>query len=350
MDSRRPTTLADIARELGITPAAVSKALRGALDISAETRQRVAEKAREMNYRVNLTARSLSSRSTRLIGVVVPAFLHSFYGDVLTAFSAVLDPRNYQAIITCSNEDPETEARQMEVLLSRQAEGLLVATCQADDRYGVFARARELGVPVVLFGRNIDPPINSWVGSDNVSVGRRATRHLLDAGRRRIAHIYGPVNSSTASRILGYRQALEEAGLPVPDSYIRGGGENDPIPEQAMRELLDLPEPPDAVFCYNDAVAGSCMRVIRAAGLRMPEDIALIGVGNIRFSDVMLSPLTTINQCSSKIGEVAARSLLSYIDTGQEPGIIAIPGDLIIRESCGVSLAGRSAAFQPTLA
>ena len=102
-----------------------------------------------------------------------------------------------------------------------------------------------------------------------------------------------------------------------------------------MRELLQLPEPPDAVFCYNDAVAAACLRVIVSAGLKTPDDIALVGVGNIRFSDVMLSPLTTINQGSSRIGEVAAKSLLSYIDTGQEPGIISIPGDLIVRESCG---------------
>jgi LacI family transcriptional regulator len=336
MDPRRPTTLADIARELGITPAAVSKALRGALDISVETRQRVADKAREMNYRVNLTARALSSRSTKLIGVVVPTFLHSFYGDVLTAASAVLDPRDYQTIITCSDEDPEQEARQIDVLLSRQAEGLLVATCQLDDRYGVFARTRDLGVPVVLCGRNIDPPINAWVGSDNVSVGQRATRHLIEAGRRRIAHVYGPPNSTSNLRIAGYRQALEAASLPVRDSYIRGGSENDPVAEQAMRELLALDEPPDAIFCYNDAVAAACMRVIMAAGLTMPDDIALIGVGNIRFSDVMRSPLTTIDQCSARIGEVAATNLLSYIDTGREPGLIYIPGDLIVRESCGI--------------
>jgi LacI family transcriptional regulator len=344
MDPRRPTTLADIARELGITPAAVSKALRGALDISAETRQRVAEKAREMNYRVNLTARSLSSRSTKLIGVVVPTFLQSFYGDVLTAASAVLDPRDYQAIITCSDEDPETEARQIDVLLSRQAEGLLVATCQSDDRYGVFARTRDLGVPLVLFGRNIDPPINSWVGSDNVSIGGSATEHLINAGRRRIAHVYGPPNSTSTWRILGYRRALEAAGLPVREEYIRGGGENDPIAEQAMRELLALPEPPDAVFCYNDAVAAACLRVIVSAGLKTPDDIALVGVGNIRFSDVMLSPLTTINQGSARIGEVAAKGLLSYIDTGREPGIIPIPGDLIVRESCGSAGIRKSAS------
>src|SRR5918993_4923358 len=215
MQPRQPTTLADIARELGITPAAVSKALRGALDISVDTRRRVAEKAAEMNYRVNLTARSLSSRSTKLIGVVVPTFLHSFFGDVLTAATAVLDTRGFQPIMTCTDEKPEQEAKQIDILLSRQAEGLLVATCQSDDRYGVFARARDLRVPVILMARNLTPPVNSWVGSDNVTIGRDATNHLIQAGRRRIAHIFGPVNSTSLLRIEGYKQALQNAGLPV---------------------------------------------------------------------------------------------------------------------------------------
>ena len=339
VDPRRPTTLADIARELGITPAAVSKALRGALDISAETRRRVADKAREMNYRVNLTARSLSSRSTKLIGVVVPTFQHSFYGDVLTAASAVLDTRDFQPIITCSDEDPEQEAKQIDVLLSRQAEGLLISTCQSDDRYGVFARARELRVPLILIARNIDPPINSWVGTDNITTGIRATRHLIEAGRRKIAHIYGPPNSSTRLRVDGYRQALQAAGLAVREEYIRGGAETDSVAEDAMRGLLDLAEPPDGLFCYNDAVAAACMRVIVARGLKIPDDIALVGVGNIRFSDVMLSPLTTIDQCSGVIGEIAAINLLKVIDTGEECGIIHVPGDLIVRESCGIQQA-----------
>jgi LacI family transcriptional regulator len=336
MEPRRPTTLADIARELGITPAAVSKALRGALDISAETRQRVAEKAREMNYRVNLTARSLSSRSTKLIGVVVPTFLHSFFGDVLTAATAVLDTRGFQLIMTCSDEKPEEEAKQIDILLSRQAEGLLVSTCQCDDRHGVFQRAKELRVPVIMIARNIDPPINSWVGSDNVNMARTATGHLVSGGRRRIAHLQGPVNSTAVGRIEGYRQALREAGLPYREEYLRGGGETDWIAERGMSELLDLPEPPDAVFCYNDAVAAACMRVIMNRGLRVPDHIALAGIGNTRFSDVLWSPLTTVNQSPDRIGEIAAINLLKAIDTNAETGNVTVPGDLIVRESCGV--------------
>lgn len=335
MNHRRPTTLADIARELGITPAAVSKALRGALDISADTRQRVAEKAREMNYRVNLTARSLSSRSTKLIGVVVPTFLHSFFGDVLTAATAVLDTRGFQPIMTCTDERAEQEAKQIDILLSRQADGLLVATCQSDDRYGVFARARELRVPIVLIARNIDPPINSWVGSNNVAIGRQATRHLIDAGRTRIAHVYGPINSTALQRIEGYRQALRHAGQPVRDEYLRGGGETDSIAERSMRELCDLENPPDAVFCYNDAVAAACMRILMGCSLKVPDDVALVGVGNTRFSDVLWSPLTTIDQCADRIGDMAATGLLRAIDTGEEAGAVIVTGELVVRDSCG---------------
>jgi LacI family transcriptional regulator len=335
MNPRRPTTLADIARELGITPAAVSKALRGALDISAETRKRVAEKAAEMNYRVNLTARSLSSRSTKLIGVVVPTFLHSFFGDVLTAASAIFDTRGFQPIITCSDDDPEQEAKQIDILLSRQAEGLLVATCQSEDRYGVFARARDLHVPMLLMARNIKPVVKSWVGSDNVAIGRTATDHLISAGRERIAHIYGPVTSTSVGRIEGYKQSLMAAGMPVREEYVVGGGESDAVAHRCINELLALREPPDGVFCYNDAIAGACMRVVMDRGLKVPDDIAFVGVGNTRFSDVLWSPLTTVDQHAGQIGSIAAANLLKAIDGEEQSELTYVRGDLIIRESCG---------------
>jgi LacI family transcriptional regulator len=238
--------------------------------------------------------------------------------------------------MTCSDEKPEEEAKQIDILLSRQAEGLLVSTCQCDDRYGVFERAKELRVPVVMIARNIDPPMNSWVGSDNVNMARTVTSHLVSAGRKRIAHLRGPTNSTASSRIEGYREALREAGLPQREEYLRGGGETDAIAERGMSELLELSEPPDAVFCYNDAVAAACMRVIMNRGLRVPDDIALAGIGNTRFSDVLWSPLTTVNQSPDQIGEIAATNLLRAIDTNAETGNVTVPGDLIVRQSCGV--------------
>jgi LacI family transcriptional regulator len=186
-----------------------------------------------------------------------------------------------------------------------------------------------------MIARNIDPPINSWVGSDNVNMAKTVTRHLVSAGRKRIAHLHGPVNSTAASRIDGYREALREAGLPQREEYLRGGGETDAIAERGMSELLDLADAPDAVFCYNDAVAAACMRVIMNRGLRVPDDIALVGIGNTRFSDVLWSPLTTVNQSPDRIGEIAATNLLKAIDTNAETGIVTVPGDLIVRQSCG---------------
>jgi DNA-binding LacI/PurR family transcriptional regulator len=256
----------------------------------------------------------------------------------------VLDTRGFQPIMTCTDERPEQEAKQIDILLSRQAEGLLVATCQSDDRYHVFARARDLRVPVVLMARNLTPPVNAWVGSDNVTIGRDATNHLIHAGRRRIAHIFGPLNSSTIFRIEGYKQALQHAGLPVRDEFIVGGGETDAVAERCMQDLLALDHPPDAVFCYNDALAAGCMRIIMKRGLKAPDDIAFVGVGNTRFSDVFWSPLTTIDQHATRIGEVAATNLLKAIDNNGEAGIVYVPGELMVRESCGTSrLASQSA-------
>ena len=240
-----------------------------------------------MNYRVNLTARSLSSRSTKLIGVVVPKFLHSFWGDVLTAATAVLDTRGFQPIMTCSDETPEQEAKQIDILLSRQAEGLLVATCQSDDKYGVFARARELHVPVILMARNLDPPVNAWVGSDNLTIGRQANR-TPDRSRSKADRSYLRPDEFHYVAPHGRIQAsIAEAGHAIREEYIMGGAETDAVAERCMRDLLKLRERPDAVFCYNDAIAAGCMRIIMARGLKAPEDIAFVGVGNTRFSDVL---------------------------------------------------------------
>jgi LacI family transcriptional regulator len=254
---------------------------------------------------------------------------------VLTAASAVLDTRGFQPIITCTDETPEQEAKQIDILLSRQAEGLLVATCQSDDRYGVFARARDLHVPVVLMARNLSPPLSSWVGSDNVRIGRDATNHLINAGRKRIAHIYGPTNSSALLRMQGYKESLRNAGMPIREEYMVGGAETDSVAEPSMRQLLSLADRPDAVFCYNDATAAACLRVSMSEGVRVPDDIALVGVGNTRFSDVMWSPLTTVEQHADQIGHIAATGLLKAIDTSAETGIVFVQGDLIVRESCG---------------
>ena len=183
--------------------------------------------------------------------------------------------------------------------------------------------------------RNLDPPVNSWVGSDNLTIGRQATEHLIGAGRKRIAHIYGPMNSTTLRRMEGYKQALREAGHAIRDEYIMGGAETDAVAERCMRDLLKLRERPDAVFCYNDAIAAGCMRIIMARGLKAPEDIAFVGVGNTRFSDVLWSPLTTFDQQAGSIGELAASNLLRAIDTDEETGIVYVTADLIVRESCG---------------
>lgn len=333
LESRRQiVTLAQIAEQLGVTPMAVSKALRGHKDISVATRQRVIAKARELNYRVNLTAAALRSRRNKLIGIVVPTFLHSFFSDMVEGAGAALESQGYQSLIAITGEDAAREIRQIEGLLARQMDGLIVVTCQNRDRSGIYRRIREMGMPLVLAGRRLDGFEASHVSVDNFEVGRTATEHLLSQGRTWIAHLSGPDNSTSLLRAKGYRAALRRARLRVPAGYVAGGSDDDAAVAKATRTLLELPRRPDALFCYNDQIAILALRTILAAGLRVPEDMALVGVGNIRYSDVLAAPLTTIDQQPQCIGETAAKLLLENAAGGGVKEIL-LPSRLIARAS-----------------
>lgn len=333
---QRPVTLAVIADQLGITRMAVSKALRGHKDISAETRRRVLAKATELNYQVNLTALALRSRQNKLVGIVVPTFLHSFFSEMVEGAGRALEAQGYQTLVAVTGESAEREVHQIEGLLARQVDGLIVASCQRRDRSGVFQRAKGRGVPVVLAGRRLGNFETSYVSVDNFEVGRIATEHLLSQGRRRIAHLCGPENSTSDLRRKGYRAALRDARVRVPAGYVAGNSDADDAVAQATRRLLRHSRMPDAIFCYNDQMAITALRTILAEGMRVPQDIAIVGVGNIRFSDVLAVPLTTIDQQPQEIGRTAAKLLL---ENANGAGIrqTILPARLVVRESSGAA-------------
>ena len=313
----------------------VSKALRSHSDISEQTRMRVMKRARELDYRPNWIARSLVTRRTYVIGLVIPDLMHSFFAEVAKGVARKFEPLNYQIIIANSDENADIEERQVELLLARSVDGLIIASSQPNSRRSLFGTLANRKVPYVLVDRSPSGLDANFVGVKDEEIGAMATGHLIEQGCRRIAHIRGPLIPTGTGRLRGYTRTLAKHGLKAAAEHVVSGQHNDGSGYDAMRELLQLNPPPDGVFCYNDPVAAGAIKAVLEAGLKVPDDIAIVGAGNVHYSDLLRVPLSTIDQSSSAIGETAAEMLVSCIEskTPLPPKRILIAPQLIVRES-----------------
>jgi LacI family transcriptional regulator, galactose operon repressor len=329
------TRMKDIADDLGLSLMTISKALRGQSDISEATRKRVLKRARELDYRPNWAARSLVTRRTHMIGLVIPDLMHSFFAEVARAVARKVEPLQYQIVISNSDENAETEERQIELLSARSVDGLIIASAQANGRRMLFRNLRKRKVPFVLIDRMLPGLDAHFVGVRDEEIGALATRHLIEQGCRRIAHIRGPAISTGTGRLRGYRRALAAAGLRASPEYVASGEHSDASGYKAMIQLLGLDERPDGVFCFNDPVAAGAIKAILAAGLDVPGDIAVIGAGNVHYSDLLRIPLSTVDQSSSLLGETAAQVLIRSIESDRPLPAerILLPPQLVIRDS-----------------
>ena len=327
----------DIARELGVSVVTVSKALRNHDDISEETRNRVLQRMRDLNYRPNLAARALVTGHSYTVGFVVPGLLHSFFAEIAKGLTNVLRKNGYCLVIATSEEDPQLEREEIERLLARHVDALIVASTQSERTS--FDRIEEQNVPYVLIDRRINELNSNFVGVDDQAAGMIATEHLVQSGYRRIACLYAPGLSQAQGRLEGYRKALQKHGATLRPEYIRTldeiGDASDDAAYAAMKELLSLEEPPDAVYCFNDPSALNAMKAVLDAGLRIPEDVAFVGSGNIRHSDFLRVPLTTVDQNSIAMGERAAKLALSLIEskTALKPRTVLLESKLVVRQS-----------------
>ncbi len=328
--------LKDIARDLGISVITASKALRGAKDISEETRQRVLKRMEELNYRPNMMARGLASGKSYLVGLVVPDLLHPFFAEFAKSLNGVLRKQNYGIFLASSEEDPEIEQKEIRQVLARGVDALLIASCQQalEGFYGM----DDQRTPFILIDRDFPHLRANFVGTNDVVVGRLAATHLLQTGKRRIAHIAGPDLSPGTDRLHGYRSTLQEAGLSVPDDYVICNAKAEELGETAgyegMRRLLDLKSRPDGVFCYNDLMAIGAMQATMEAGLAIPGDIAFIGCGNVRYSNYLKIPLSSIDQSTSQLGKNAGDMALELIEQKQGASKrVLIEPSIIVRAS-----------------
>jgi LacI family transcriptional regulator len=327
----------DIAKDLGLSQATVSKVLREHPDIGEKTRQRVLERVKELDYQPNSLARSLVTGRSYLIGLVVPSLLHPFFAEIARALSSVIRGKGYSLIVSSSEEDPELEREEISRLLARRLDALIIASCGSTME--PFERMESKSQPYVLIDRELNGLGANFVGIDDEKAGWLATEHLIATGRRRVAHIRGQDNSTGIGRFEGYRKALQHRGVPYSEDYVvrRNYVDTETTRQgaEAMRLLLERDPKPDAVFCFNDPLAIGAMSTILEAGLRIPEDIALIGCGNLPNNDCLRVSLSSVDQHSQMIGQRAAELVLSLIASKQMPRArtIILEPTLVVRSS-----------------
>jgi LacI family transcriptional regulator len=330
-------TMKDIARDLGIAVITVSKVMRNKDDVSEETRKRVLERVKEVNYTPNLAARALVTGRSNLIGLVVPDLLHTFFAEIAKSLSNALQKKDYHLIIATSDEAPELEERTVNRLLGRKLDALIVASaCTTSE---MFKRIQQQGPPLVLIDRSFHDLDTNYVGADDEMIGILATEHLIEIGCKRIAHLRGPETSAGIGRLNGYLKALSKHKMKSLPGYVFAPGTVDVHSTESGAELtkrlLSLNPRPDGIFAYNDPMAIGAIEVILDAGLRVPEDVAVIGSGNLYYDAKLRIPLSSIDQHTEQIGERAARLTLSLLGSKTRPRnkTVIIEPELVIRAS-----------------
>jgi LacI family transcriptional regulator len=332
--------LKDIARDLGVSVITVSKVLRNHPDIGEETKARVLQRVRELNYKPNPVARALVTGRTLSIGLVVPDLVHPFFAEIAKGLSGVLHDSGYGLLIASSEENVEREIHIIEGMLARRVDALLLASARPATECAPLGPDKK--TPCILIDRRFPGDPTHFVGIDDARAGALATAHLIEAGCLRIAHIRGPQVSTALGRLQGYREALSHAGLTMPASYVvteaTGDEKGDVSGYEAMKQLLAIQPRPDGVFCYNDPAAMGAMQAILEAGLRVPQDIAVIGCGNVVYAPFLRVPLSSIDQKSASIGHQAGEMALSLVSTKTPPApqTVLLEPELVVRSSTRV--------------
>ncbi|MDP9049415.1 MAG: LacI family transcriptional regulator [Acidobacteriota bacterium] len=299
----------DIAKALKLSIVTVSKVLnKKDANISEVTRQRVLECARKLDYRTNLAARSLVTGESRMIGLIVPELFHGFFGGVAAGMSDALTEQGYGLIISSSRDSESLERSEIRQMLARSVDAIVVASCGAKPDALLAANH---DVPVILLDRRVGAPGDFWmVGTNDRKAGELATQHLIDTGGKRIAYIGAAALSPTSDREAGFRAAIARSGMRVSPKHVvrlpQNEESNHVLGARFMRGLLELKPRPDAVFCYNDPTAWGAMQAIFEAGLRVPEDVAVVGCGGMMYNELLRVPLTSIDQNALLMGQETA--------------------------------------------
>lgn len=328
----KPVSIKDIARMAGVTHPTVSRALRNSPLVSRETVERIQRIANEAGYRTSAAARSLVTQRSDTIGVVVTNIADPFVAGVVSGIEEKADEQGMAVFLANSNAEPDREVRVARKFGERRVDGIIVTASRVGAQY--VPLLTHMRVPIVLLNNQHPSLFAHSVMIANVQASQDAMRYLIQLGHRRIAYLgdrYG--HQSDTERFTGYRQALKDSGIPFePLLVVHGDGKPDGA-AAAIEQLLLLPQPPTAVFCYNDLSALGAMRQIRTHGLRIPADLSIVGFDDLFISEYLDPPLTTVRQPMRHMGRMAMETLLQIFAGNDSAHDIKVPGEFIVRQS-----------------
>jgi LacI family transcriptional regulator len=308
-------TIKDIAKELGISPSTVSKALTGHHDISSSTKKAVRELAEKWNYKPDQVALSLKSGLSKTIGVIVPEIVHYFFSTVIGGIEDVAYDSGYHVMFCQSSELYAREVKSVETLLSTRVDGILVSVSKATENFDHFRKIQENGIPLVFFDRVCDDIDADRVIVDDEAGAYEAVCHLIEIGCKNIVHLAGPPNLLIGkNRENGYLRALRDHKIPIDrNNVIRCDSREDA--ELVVPGLLKRAVRPDGIFAVNDMTAAMSMKIIINMGFRVPEDIAVVGFTGELISEITNPTLTSVAQHGYLIGKEAVRLLIDRLET-----------------------------------
>ncbi len=328
----RQPSIKDIARLARVSHPTVSRALQNSPLVNVKTAEKIRKIAKESGYRASAVARGLVTRRTRTIGLVVTTVADPFTSEVVSGIEQTANDHGYCVYLADSNADPERERKVVQAFAEQRVDGIIVTSSRVGALY--LPLLEEMRVPIVLLNDQHPGAFVHSVMICNQEGSRMVAEHLVDLGHRRIAYIGDQFGyQSDTERLAGYREALDAAGIPfLPELVVRGDGK----PEAGMRAmdaLLALSNPPTAVCCYNDMTALGAMRSIHMHGLRVPEEISIVGFDDLFVASYTQPPLTTVRQPMRRMGQLAMENLIKLL-TGEESVVrIKVNAELVVRES-----------------
>lgn len=314
-----PSTLKDIAKALGLSTSTISRALRDTHEISAETKRIVLEYAEKINYRPNPIALSLKERRSKSIGVVVTEVANHYFSQAINGIESIAYDRGYHVIISQTHESYDREKINIQHLASRSVDGLLVSLSAETNDTTHLQNLHKRGLPMVFFDRVTEDIDTHKVIANNEKGAFEATEHLINSGYKKIAHLTSSDHLSISiERLTGYKQALAKHHIPLQEAYIKncphGGMFYDEV-ENAVKQLMNLKEKPDAIFVAGDRLSIGCLMVLKNLKIQVPTDLAITGFSNSDVLDLMNPALTAVRQPAFEMGQIATDLLIKLIES-----------------------------------